>query len=68
MEIYLKHPVHGTKIASLEAEAKADETRGWSRFDPYQKIAPSPNPIAVLKAEVRADNAPPKRGRPRKVN
>lgn len=32
MNIYLKHPVHGTKIATLELEAVADEENGWVRY------------------------------------
>ncbi len=32
MVIYLWHPVHGTKVATLEAEATADEKNGWARF------------------------------------
>jgi hypothetical protein len=34
MQIYLKHPRHGVKIASLDAEAEHDEQHGWVRFDP----------------------------------
>jgi hypothetical protein len=34
MQIYLRHPTHGTKIATLELEADADEQNGWERFDP----------------------------------
>jgi hypothetical protein len=30
MVIYLRHPVHGTKVAIAEAEAKADEKRAGS--------------------------------------
>ena len=29
--IYMRHPVHGTKVATMEAEAIYDETNGWSR-------------------------------------
>ena len=31
--IYLRHPVHGEKVACLEAEAVYDEKNGWVRFD-----------------------------------
>ena len=34
MIIYLKHPVHGCKIASIEMEATADEKNGWVRYNP----------------------------------
>lgn len=32
--IYLKHPVHGAKVATLDAEAEYDEKNGWERYDP----------------------------------
>jgi hypothetical protein len=34
MQIYLQHPTHGRKIASMEAEAVLDETNGWVRYNP----------------------------------
>jgi len=34
MNIYLRHDVHGTKVATMELEAVADEENGWARFDP----------------------------------
>lgn len=30
--IYLSHPVHGAKVATMELEAKSDEKNGWSRY------------------------------------
>jgi len=32
--IYLKHPQHGTKIATMEMEADFDERNGWVRYNP----------------------------------
>jgi len=32
--IYLSHPIHGTKIATLEQEAEFDEQNGWVRYNP----------------------------------
>jgi hypothetical protein len=32
MVIYLRHPVHGTKVAIAEAEALEDELNGWVRY------------------------------------
>lgn len=32
MHIYLKHPVHGTKVAIMEEEARYDEENGWIRY------------------------------------
>jgi hypothetical protein len=30
--IYLNHPDHGNKIATMEAEAEFDEQNGWVRY------------------------------------
>jgi hypothetical protein len=30
--IYLRHPQHGEKIASMELEAENDEQNGWTRY------------------------------------
>lgn len=40
--IYLKHPVHGTKIATMEQEADADERNGWKRYDPNAPVVDTP--------------------------
>jgi len=59
--IYMKHPVHGAKIATLEAEAIYDETHGWLRYDPA-----TPAPTAGEGDVVVNEMAEPKRrGRPR---
>jgi hypothetical protein len=31
--IYLKHPIHGTKVATMDAEAEYDEANGWKRYE-----------------------------------
>jgi len=31
--IYLRHPVHGTKVACVDSEADYDEKNGWVRYD-----------------------------------
>lgn len=36
MHIYLKHPIHGHKVAIAEEEAVNDEENGWERFDPEE--------------------------------
>lgn len=48
MVIYLKHPVHGTKVACMEMEAEADEKNGWTLFDPMQLELTLPAPDAVV--------------------
>lgn len=30
--IYMTHPVHGAKVATMELEALADEQNGWVRY------------------------------------
>jgi hypothetical protein len=30
--IYMRHPVHGAKVATMEMEAEADERNGWERY------------------------------------
>lgn len=52
--IYLKHPRHGVKIATLEMEADYDEKNGWERYTPGQDIDDAPM------------NEMRRRGRPRK--
>ena len=34
MNIYLKHPTHGNKIALMDLEAEFDEQNGWVRYTP----------------------------------
>jgi hypothetical protein len=31
--IYLRHPIHGAKVAISEEEANNDAVYGWERFD-----------------------------------
>jgi hypothetical protein len=40
MVIYLTHPLHGAKVATIEAEAEADEKNGWTRYNPDTPSAP----------------------------
>jgi len=42
MIIYLMHPVHGRKVATMELEAKYDETNGWSRYNPDTPVEAAP--------------------------
>lgn len=32
--IYLTHPQHGCKVATLDLEAESDEKNGWTRYNP----------------------------------
>jgi hypothetical protein len=40
MVIYLTHPVHGAKVATMDLEAEADERNGWTRYNPDTPSAP----------------------------
>ena len=66
--IYLMHPKHGVKVATMEAEAQYDETHGWRRFE-LEDLQDDVEPDAILPdAEVEANvmaEAPRRRGRPR---
>lgn len=64
--IHLKHPKHGLKMTTWEAEALADEKHGWVRYDP---VAPVEAPIFVEPPapDILAQNEMKRRpGRPRK--
>ncbi len=46
MHIYLRHAVHGTKVACVEAEADYDEKSGWTRYNLEEVEEP---PVNALK-------------------
>lgn len=50
--IYLTHPVHGAKVATMELEAEYDERNGWSRYTPGvdddSDDEPPPVPVNAL--------------------
>ena len=56
--IYLCHPKHGVKIATMEMEAQYDEMNGWMRFDPDEQLIDEAEPVNVMPE-------PRRRGRPR---
>ena len=59
--IYLEHPVHGTKVATLDMEADFDEQNGWTRYNPD-------TPSTVEEVASDADVAPVvRRGRRKKT-
>lgn len=53
--IYLKHPVHGTKVAIAYEEAQADKAEGWQEYDP---TAPQIKPVDVPAPSQPEPNAP----------
>jgi hypothetical protein len=54
---YLKHPVHGTKVATLEAEVEADKEKGWVVFDPANRDKEEEAPNNELRRRRRQDAA-----------
>jgi hypothetical protein len=56
--IYLSHPLHGSKVTTLEMEAQHDEKHGWVRYNPD---TPSDS------EEVASENTLRLRRKPRKV-
>jgi hypothetical protein len=52
--IYMSHPVHGSKVATMELEAELDEKNGWTRY-----TLDTPEEVAPVVLEVKR-----KRGRP----
>jgi hypothetical protein len=51
--IYLRHPLHGAKVATSDMEAENDFHNGWEEFDPSEPVIDEP-----LQAEVVADDKP----------
>ena len=63
--IYLKHPIHGAKVATMELEAEYDEQNGWVRYNP-DETKPESDVPAFLQEPVN-QLEPARRGRPRKT-
>ena len=59
MNIYLSHPVHGAKVATLELEAVADEKNGWVRYNPDTpvQVAPVVNTLETKRRRKPAEEA-----------
>ncbi len=76
--IYLKHPVHGAKVAIGEEEALADEKKGWTRYDVGALLTPknvdnslTPAPVSAAPREApvwesKQEEVPQRRTRRRK--
>lgn len=48
---YMRHFIHGTKVACSDAEVKYDESLGWTQYDP------APTPVDVPSSETDAPTA-----------
>ena len=58
--IYLKHPVHGHKVACSDIEADYDENHGWERYTidtPIVEEAAVEEPV-VEEVELEIEAAP----------
>jgi hypothetical protein len=60
MPIYLRHPKHGTKVATMEMEAEYDERSGWERFDPTveEETVEDPAENAIVTTRKRRTTTP----------
>ena len=62
--IYLQHPIHGAKVATMEAEANFDEQHGWERYTPH---TPSASELDAPEEAALANELSTRRGRPRRA-
>lgn len=46
--IYLTHPIHGAKVATLDVEADMDVQNGWSRYN-FETVEETVNPEPVVR-------------------
>lgn len=56
--IYLRHPIHGEKVASSDLEATYDQENGWVIFDPAGSAEPAPE-TPVVTPEVPSGTSTP---------
>jgi hypothetical protein len=53
MVIYLTHPVHGAKVATMDLEAEMDEKNGWTRYNPDTPSESEAAPVNALEVKRR---------------
>jgi len=53
MIIYLEHPEHGAKVATMDLEAEMDERNGWTRYNPDRPSETEAAPVNVLEVKRR---------------
>ena len=58
--IFMVHPVHGAKMATMEEEAVYDEQNGWTRYNPDMSsvVVEEVVPVNALEVKRRARRAP----------
>jgi len=58
MNIYLKHPIHGHKVATMELEAEHDEQHGWTRYTLDTPEVSEAAPVNALEVKRRRRTEP----------
>ena len=58
MVIYLRHPIHGTKVAIAENEAAADEANGWVRENVGAMLTPEVPKLAPVEVPAEPPRQP----------
>ena len=53
MIIYLTHPEHGAKVATMDLEAEMDERNGWTRYNQDTLSESEAAPVNVLEVKRR---------------
>ena len=48
--IYLKHPIHGNKVATMDLEADYDVTHGWEIYE----LDTQPEPVVEIEEVIAA--------------
>ncbi len=66
MHIYLKHPVHGTKVAISDSEAEYDALSGWVKYDPNSSVVEDKTETQEM-PDFLTNNLKPKRKYQRKT-
>jgi len=56
--IYLRHPLHGAKVAISDMEAENDFQNGWEEFDPAEPVTDSAPAADVVADEPEPQEAP----------
>ena len=46
--IYMEHPEHGSKVATMEEEAVYDEQNGWVRYNPETPSSHSDDLVSAV--------------------
>ena len=59
--IYLKHPIHGHKVANMNLEVEEDLKHGWEQYEPeapVEALPPGEVPVEVETPKEPAETLP----------